>query len=102
RPAVPPVLPFFPPRRSSDLFGTVYAAVIALVIAVPFSIGVALFIAIYAPRSIAAPVAYVIDLLAAVPSVIFGIWGAFTLAKHLTDRKSTRLNSSHVEISYAV
>ena len=49
---------------------------LALVIAVPFSIGVALFIAIYAPRSIAAPVAYVIDLLAAVPSVIFGIWGA--------------------------
>jgi phosphate transport system permease protein len=66
------------------LFGTVLAAVIALVIAVPFSIGVALFIAIYAPRRIAAPVAYVIDLLAAVPSVIFGIWGAFTLAKYLT------------------
>jgi phosphate transport system permease protein len=66
------------------LFGTVYAAVIALLIAVPFSIGVALFIAIYAPRRIAAPVAYVIDLLAAVPSVIFGIWGAFTLAKHVT------------------
>jgi phosphate transport system permease protein len=74
----------FWPYVGNLLFGTVYAAVIALIIAVPFSIGVALFIAIYAPRQIAAPIAYVIDLLAAVPSVIFGIWGAFTLAKHLT------------------
>jgi phosphate transport system permease protein len=74
----------FWPYVGSLLFGTVLAAVIALVIAVPFSIGVALFIAFYAPRRIAAPVAYVIDLLAAVPSVIFGLWGAFTLARHLT------------------
>jgi phosphate transport system permease protein len=74
----------FWPYVGSLLFGTVLAAVIALVIAVPFALGVALFIAFYAPRRIAAPVAYVIDLLAAVPSVIFGLWGAFTLAKHLT------------------
>jgi phosphate transport system permease protein len=73
----------FWPYVGNLLFGTIYAAVLALIIAVPFSIGVALFIAIYAPRRIAAPVAYVIDLLAAVPSVIFGIWGAFTLAKYL-------------------
>jgi phosphate transport system permease protein len=62
------------------LFGTVLAAVIALVIAVPFSFALALFISHYAPRRIATTVAYVIDLLAAVPSVVFGLWGARSLA----------------------
>jgi phosphate transport system permease protein len=65
------------------LFGTIFAAVIALVISVPFALGVALFISHYAPRALAVPVAYVIDLLAAVPSVVFGLWGARTLAPHL-------------------
>jgi phosphate transport system permease protein len=74
----------FWPYVGKLLFGTVFAAVIALIIAVPFALGIALFIAIYAPRRIAVPIAYVIDLLAAVPSVVFGLWGAFTLAKHLT------------------
>ncbi|MDH2413319.1 phosphate ABC transporter permease subunit PstC [Nocardioides sp. CER19] len=62
------------------LFGTTFAAIIALLIAVPFSFALALFISHYAPRRIATPVAYVIDLLAAVPSVVFGLWGARTLA----------------------
>ncbi|MEX0426760.1 phosphate ABC transporter permease subunit PstC [Nocardioides sp. DS6] len=62
------------------LFGTVWAAVVAMVFAVPFSIGLALFVSHYAPRWLATPVAYVIDLLAAVPSVIFGLWGLRTLA----------------------
>jgi phosphate transport system permease protein len=73
----------FWPYVGDLLFGTVLAAILALIIAVPFSIGIALFISIYAPRQIAVPVAYVIDLLAAVPSVVFGLWGAFTLAPHL-------------------
>ncbi|MBZ5738469.1 phosphate ABC transporter permease subunit PstC [Nocardioides mangrovi] len=63
------------------VFGTVWAAVVALVIAVPFSIGVALFISHYAPSRIAAPIAYVIDLLAAVPSVVYGLWGGLALAQ---------------------
>ena len=63
------------------VFGTVLAAVLALVIAVPFAIGIALFISHYAPRRLATPVAYVIDLLAAVPSVVFGLWGARYLAQ---------------------
>jgi len=62
------------------IYGTILAAVIALLIAVPFSFALALFISHYAPRRIAAPVAYVIDLLAAVPSVVFGLWGARSLA----------------------
>jgi phosphate transport system permease protein len=50
---------------------------------VPFSIGVALFISHYAPPRLAGPVAYVIDLLAAVPSVVYGLWGGLALAQAL-------------------
>src|SRR5690625_2264707 len=56
-------------------FGTVLASVIALAVAVPLSIGVALFISHYAPRRLAQGLGYLIDLLAAIPSVIFGLWG---------------------------
>jgi len=62
------------------LWGTILIAVLALIVAVPFSIGIALFITHYAPRRLATPVAYVIDLLAAVPSVVYGLWGGTTLA----------------------
>ena len=65
------------------LFATMYAAVLALIVAVPFSVAIALFISHYAPRRIATPVAYVIDLLAAVPSVVFGLWGAVALGPYL-------------------
>ena len=54
-----------------------------MVIAVPIAVGIALFITHYAPRRLAAPVAYVIDLLAAVPSIIYGLWGALFLVPHL-------------------
>ena len=50
---------------------------------VPLAFGIALVISHYAPRWIATPVAYVIDLLAAVPSVVYGLWGAFYLANKL-------------------
>jgi len=62
------------------VFGTVWAAAIALIIAVPVAIGVALFISHYAPRRIAPVLGYIIDLLAAVPSVVFGLWGIGVLA----------------------
>jgi phosphate transport system permease protein len=62
------------------VFGTVWASAIALVIATPISIGVALFISHYAPRKIAQVLGYIIDLLAAVPSVVFGLWGIQVLA----------------------
>ncbi len=61
-------------------FGTILAALIALVIATPLSIGIALFITHYAPRRIAQILGYVVDLLAAVPSIIFGLWGIFVIA----------------------
>jgi len=62
------------------VFGTVLAAVLALILAVPFAFGIALFISHYAPTRIAVPFAYLIDLLAAVPSVVFGLWGAMALS----------------------
>ena len=61
------------------VFGTVLAALLALVIAVPLSMAIALFIAHYAPKRLSGPVAYVIDLLAAIPSVVYGLWGFFWL-----------------------
>ncbi len=62
------------------VFGTLWASVLALVFAAPVSIGIALFISHYAPRRIAAVLGYIIDLLAAIPSVVFGLWGALTFA----------------------
>jgi phosphate transport system permease protein len=57
------------------LWTTVLASAFAMLIAVPIAIGVALFITQYAPRRAARPVAYLIDLLAAIPSIIYGLWG---------------------------
>lgn len=60
--------------------GTLIASIIAILLATPVAIGIALYISHYAPRSIATPVGYVIDLLAAIPSVVFGAWGMTVLA----------------------
>jgi phosphate transport system permease protein len=65
------------------VIGTVIAAAIALLIATPVGIAVALFISHYAPRRLAAGLGYVIDLLAAIPSVIYGAWGYLVLAPAL-------------------
>lgn len=56
-------------------FGTVWVAILALLFAVPVSVGIALFISHYAPRRLAQGLGYVVDLLSAVPSVVFGLWG---------------------------
>ncbi|GHF45632.1 phosphate transport system permease protein [Streptomyces mashuensis] len=66
-------------------FGTVVSSLIAMAIAVPVAIGIALFITHYAPRKLATPLSYVIDLLAAVPSIVYGLWGALFLVPHLKD-----------------
>lgn len=65
------------------LFGTVWASFLALLFAVPVAVGIALYISHYAPKRLATPVAFVIDLLAAVPSVVFGLWGINVLAPQL-------------------
>ena len=64
-------------------FGTVMTATIAMLLAVPVGIGIALFIAHYASRRLAASLGFVTDLLAAVPSIIFGMWGIEFLTPHM-------------------
>jgi phosphate transport system permease protein len=60
-------------------FGTVLAATIAVVLAVPLAVAVALFISHIAPRRLLLPLGYMVDLLAAVPSIVYGLWGIFVL-----------------------
>lgn len=65
------------------VYGTAVASAIALVIAVPVGIGCAIFLSEVAPRWLAAPIAYLVELLAAVPSVIFGLWGFLVMCPWL-------------------
>lgn len=65
------------------LFGTILASVIAMLIVAPLAVGLALVISHYAPRRLATPVGFLVDLLAAVPSVIVGLWGIEVLAPRL-------------------
>ncbi|NKE10357.1 MULTISPECIES: phosphate ABC transporter permease subunit PstC [Kocuria] len=65
------------------VLGTLVAAIIALLIATPVGILVALYISHYAPAKVAKPVGYVIDLLAAIPSVVYGAWGMTVLSPAL-------------------
>lgn len=66
------------------VYGTLVTSLVALVIAVPVAIGLATFITQYAPQSLARPLGYVIDLLAVVPSVVYGLWGLIWLVPHST------------------
>ena len=62
---------------------TVLVSVFALVLAMPIALGVAIFVTHYAPRRAGGLLAYVVDLLAAVPSIIYGVWGLYVLAPQL-------------------
>ena len=64
------------------VWGTLYTAGIALALSVPVSLGVALFVTQVAPRWLKKPMVYVLDLLAVVPSVVFGLWGVLVLSQH--------------------
>src|SRR6202171_3717273 len=64
-----------------DLFAvTVLSSVFALLLAVPVAIGIAVFLTQYAPARLSRPFSAIVDLLAAVPSIVFGLWGIFVLA----------------------
>ncbi len=65
------------------LMVTVLSSLLALALAVPVSVSIAVFITRYAPRQLSRPFGVMIDLLAAVPSIIFGLWGIFVLAPML-------------------
>ncbi|GGA62987.1 phosphate transport system permease protein [Pseudoclavibacter endophyticus] len=62
------------------VFGTVWSSVIAMIIALPVGVGVALFISHFSPRRLAVSLGFLIDLLAAVPSVVYGLWGILVFA----------------------
>ena len=67
-----------------DLFMvTVLSSLCALALAVPVSIGIAVFLTQYAPARLSRPFGALVDLLAAVPSIVFGLWGIFVLAPQL-------------------
>lgn len=65
------------------LFGTVLSSTIALALALPVAIGTAVFVTQYAPRRVGTALGWTVDLLAAVPSVVYGLWGYFFLLPHL-------------------
>ncbi len=67
------------------IFGTLYSSLVALTIAVPLALGCAVFLTEFSPRWLRTPVATLIELLAAVPSVIYGLWGIFVLIPLLRD-----------------
>ena len=61
------------------IFGTLVTSLLALLLAVPLSLGVAIYLTEFAPPAIRQPIAMVIELLAAIPSVVYGLWGIFVL-----------------------
>jgi phosphate transport system permease protein len=61
------------------IFGTLYSSLIALLLAVPLAIGVAIFLTEFAPRRLRRPIGTLVELLAAIPSVVYGLWGVFVL-----------------------
>lgn len=64
------------------IFGTVLTSALALVLAFFVAVGIALFISHYAPKKLATALSYIVDLLAAIPSVVYGLWGALVLVPH--------------------
>jgi phosphate transport system permease protein len=76
------------------VYGTVMSSVIALVISIPFSLGIAIFLVEQAPQYIARPVGFLVELLAAIPSVVYGLWGIFVLAPFLREYVQPLLQST--------
>ncbi len=76
------------------IFGTVVSSLLALLIAVPISLGIAIYLTELAPPWFRRPAAFVVELLAAVPSVIYGLWGIFVLAPWLRESVEPKLEST--------
>jgi phosphate transport system permease protein len=78
----------------SFLFGTAVTSIAALVLATPIAIGIALFLSELAPRGIRGPVTALVETLAAIPSVVIGLWGLLVLAPLLRDHVDPALHSA--------
>jgi phosphate transport system permease protein len=75
------------------IFGTVVSSFLALIIAVPFSLGIAIYLSELAPEKLKIPLSFIIELLAAIPSVIIGLWGIFILAPFIRDHLAPPLST---------
>ena len=67
------------------IYGTVVSSLLALIISVPISLGIAIFLVEQAPKRVAKPIAFMVELLAAIPSVVYGLWGIFVLAPFIRE-----------------
>src|ERR1043166_9067340 len=76
------------------IFGTLLSSLLALLFAVPLSLGVAIFLTEFAPAAIRRPIAFLIELLAAIPGVVFGLWGFYFLIPILRKTAFPFLKSS--------
>jgi phosphate transport system permease protein len=76
------------------IYGTAVSSVIALLISVPISLGVAIFLVEKAPRRLSNPILFIVQLLAAIPSVVYGLWAIFVLAPVLRNHVYPSLQSS--------
>jgi phosphate transport system permease protein len=86
---IPPVFGALP-----VIYGTAASSALALVFAVPLSLGAALFLIRIAPAWIAGPVSFLIEFLAAIPSIAYGLWGLFVLAPFMQAHVEPRLNAA--------
>ena len=76
------------------IYGTVVSSLLALLISVPLSLGVAVFLVEQAPRRLARPITFLVELLAAIPSVVYGLWGIFVLAPVIREHVGPPLQSA--------
>lgn len=76
------------------IYGTLVSSALALIISVPVSLGIAIFLVEQAPRKIAQPIAFLVELLAAIPSVVYGLWGIFVLAPFIREYLGPALQST--------
>jgi phosphate transport system permease protein len=79
---------------ATSLFGTLVTTLLSLLIAIPVAIGIAIFITEIAPDFLKGPIGGAIELLAAIPSIIYGMWGLFTLAPIMADHIEPALQNS--------
>ncbi|MEM3539161.1 MAG: phosphate ABC transporter permease subunit PstC [Nitrososphaerales archaeon] len=76
------------------IYGTVTSSIIALMIAVPISLGIAIYLSELAPRYLRSPLSFMVELLAAVPSVVYGLWGLFVMVPWIRDYLQPFLEST--------
>jgi phosphate transport system permease protein len=76
------------------IYGTVVSSLLGLLLAVPVSLGIAIFLVEQAPKKVARPIAFMVELLAAIPSVVYGLWGIFVLAPFIRNYLGPLLQGS--------